>query len=1679
VNSFGYGGTNAHVLLGPPPASANDAAAQRSHLTADAVPRVLPLSAESEAGLRAVAQLYADLLADPNGPPLDDVIYSAAVHRTHLTSRLAVAGRDKQSILGKLRMFLSAASGEGIHAGKAAARAGRGTVFVFTGMGPQWWAMGQELYRSEPVYRRAADEIDAAFVAVAGFSILAEMLRDEASSRITQTQFAQPANFLLQVALTRMLAAAGIRPDAIVGHSVGEVSAAHVAGVLSLHDAVTVSYHRSRLQKTAAGTGSMLAVGLSDEIISPLLEGFAGRVSIAAVNSPAATTLAGNTEALAELAAAFTAEGVFNKMLDVEVPYHSPMMESLEAPVLEHLAALQPALPTMPLYSTVTGARVTGIAYDAAYWYANIRQPVFFAQAIGALLADGFETFIEVGPHPVLSSSLKEIFRDRQIEARQIETLRRNKPEAPAIAAAAMALYLSGARLHWRTRCAGGRFVRLPNYPWQREVLWTEAREARADRLADLGDSLLGSKLETLAPTWQGEFNEHTMPYLPDHRIDDLVVVPAAAYLETFLALHDQVMGGPAAAGGGAVLRQVSFSQALIANGNERTRLTAEYDPARRSARLASRKGGEAATWSTHAEACLYQHDDAPAGSLDLAALQMQCDETVDPAALYASLAQRGLNYGPRFQTIVALHRRDGAVLARLRATAPLEAEPVSCRVHPTLLDGCFQAMITAIDPGASAGGFVPVGIRELQLHREFPAEIWCYGRLTAASARFVECDFEVCDLGGQILAAIKGLSCQAIAGDRRDADPARLAARGYEYRWSEAPAHGATVRAGRWLIIGDDADVGQDLAAALRTRGVADVLVAGTGTTVSEIDGRLAVVEPQEGMADLHRLIDGLDGVALLHGCDIGPGTFDPVGLAAAQKIVCVLQGLARLRHASPRVYVVTRNAHRVTSSQGWINPASASLVGTTRVAFNELGALRCTSIDLCDALLDGSTEALASELVGDFVEDEIALCPQGRFVSELVRSDRMVAADLTQLDMGGEDAFVLAEAPRRESAPVFRQIPRPTIAEGEVLIRVHAVAGSRAFLAAHDAEAGMPEALVCGEVREGGRTGALVCGMARGALASHVTLPADSVIAVPNGLNIAAPHLVTNLHLQARALLAVRQARIGRGQLVLVYADRMGLAICQAAKSRAATVIAVRDASLPDNPRGFGADAVVCGAGEIAVAVAHLSRGRGAAVLAVPLPEWQRVFDLSSLAAGGCLIDTSTDLVAGLSNTPITGSVVRVAAPQTPAAMLFSLNVTMRKLADGGFRVIPHGTVAAGQVGSAWPDAAILMHEPGTDMTVRRLATLPIGPDRTYLISGGFGGFGTEVARWLVAQGARYIALIGRRGAADLTARGLVHELEDAGARVAVLATDIGEADALHTALTDLAKTMPPISGVIHSAAVLADATFADMTDDAFRRAMLPKAMGAWNLHMETAHLPLDFFVMFSSISGLVGNSGQTNYAAANCYLDALAEHRRALGQPATSIAWGAIADVGLVSRSATVQKHLEYTGLVGMKVADALTALGVILTRDLTQICYAEADWQQWGRHEPTGGKSPRFAPLVGAAEAGSDAGGGEKFRAQLIELSAADRQMVTAYMLAELFGPELRLAADEIDIHKPFNRIGIDSLMATTLQLSMEAAMGVRISAFELVGEANLAELALKCLAQLDLPDAAAPVAVKAA
>ena len=485
VNSFGFGGTNAHAIL----ASADAGEARDQDTSLDAPPYwTLPISARHADSLKAAALQWAESLLPctqlvGQQACLRDVCDTAAVRREHHSHRACAIGENAGELVAALQALAAGLAHPNLYTGATPAGQPSAPSFVYSGMGPQWWGMGRALYEAEPVFRAAVDRCTELFEATVGWSLHDEMFADEASSRMAETEVAQPANFVLQVALTELLRSWGIRPQAIVGHSAGEPAAAYAAGVLSLADATRVIYHRSRLQQTTTGQGCLLAVGLSAEQTLSHIEVLnEPTLSLAAVNSPSAVTVVGSGVAIERLQQRLQEQGAFARALRVKVPYHSVFMEPLHAPILESLAGIVPREATLPLYSTVEGRRIHGPEMDAEYWYRNVRRPVEFLAAVQAMADDGLAaTFVEIGPHPVLSGSIREAISLRGQPCEVISTLRRDSPEPREVRGVIGALHVLGAAVDWRAAQGAGQWTRLPTYPWRNTRVYHAASQAESD----------------------------------------------------------------------------------------------------------------------------------------------------------------------------------------------------------------------------------------------------------------------------------------------------------------------------------------------------------------------------------------------------------------------------------------------------------------------------------------------------------------------------------------------------------------------------------------------------------------------------------------------------------------------------------------------------------------------------------------------------------------------------------------------------------------------------------------------------------------------------------------------------------------------------------------------------------------------------------------------------------------------------------------------------------------------------------------------------------------------------------------------------------------------------------------------------------------------------------------------
>lgn len=721
VNSFGFGGANAHVIL--------ESAPERSPAAEGKLAKTAPIpvvvSGKSPQALKAAARQMAEVLRGQPARFLYNAAYQAALRRDWHGERAVVFGTQCNAMADQLQQFADDAdTSHGVVSGNALNRA-HGPVMVYSGNGSQWANMGRRLL-ADPVFATAIDEVDALFSQYADFSLRKELAGENGEDRYARTEIAQPALFALQVGITRMLAQRGVVPSAVIGHSVGEVAAAWACGALSLPDAVCVIFQRSRLQGQTKGHGRMTALGISGEETEALiaLHALGDQLCVAGFNSSRGATVAGAPEALTVLEAALADQALFFRRLDLDYAFHSPAMNPIEAGIRDALARIQPRACDIPFYSTVTGAPLNGSVLTADYWWRNVREPVRFEQAANQLAAEGNNVFVEVGPHPVLRSYLNDTFKTADIQGRALSTCSRGGDDPEKVWHAAGQVIISGGQIDLQSLFPWeGPAVELPSYPWQRERHWHPSTPESLGLLSRrLAHPLLGYPMQQHEHTWENQLDTQSHPSLADHIVGDAVVFPGTGFAEIALAaaLHWQ-------AGDEAELEELEIHAPLLLNASPSKLTRFLLDDADGRFRITAKDTNSTEPWVKHASGRLLREPgQARLTQATLSLPNRPPDFTGDTHnALTCAV---GLDYGPAFRAVShGWQESDTSVLAVLQAHESLHAELATTHLHPALLDCAFQLIIQLLrdDPAMGQGiAFVPskIGRLTLRAHAGQPA---------------------------------------------------------------------------------------------------------------------------------------------------------------------------------------------------------------------------------------------------------------------------------------------------------------------------------------------------------------------------------------------------------------------------------------------------------------------------------------------------------------------------------------------------------------------------------------------------------------------------------------------------------------------------------------------------------------------------------------------------------------------------------------------------------------------------------------------------------------------------------------------------------------------------------------------------------------------------------------------
>ncbi|MEV4616789.1 type I polyketide synthase [Kitasatospora sp. NPDC049258] len=1634
VSSFGVSGTNAHVILEsvetPAPAHAGAARA----------PLPMVLAGKSPEAVRAQAARLAEWLGTSE-VGLADLAYSLATSRTGMDHRAAVLAADREELATALAALGAGEASPVVREGRC--EGDSDVVFVFPGQGSQWEGMALELLDSEPVFAARIAECAQALAPYTDWRLLPVLRGEEGAPGLDRVDVVQPVLFAVMVALAELWRSRGVEPAAVLGHSQGEIAAACVAGALSLDDAARVVALRSKAITALAGRGGMVSVARPVAEVRGRIEPWGERISVAAVNGPSSVVVSGEPEALAELLAACEADGVRARRVPVDYASHSAQVERIERELAEVLAPITPRAAQVPFCSTVTGELLDTTALDAGYWYRNLRGTVEFEQATRALLAAGHRVFVEVSPHPVVCTGIQETIDSTGLPAAATGTLRRAEggPARFLLSLAEARCY--GARVDWELFFAGtgARRVELPTYAFQRRRYWPQPGGGGADLasagLAAPGHPLLGAAVHLA----QGDgvvatagWSVRTQPWLADHAVAGTLVVPGAALVEAVIRAGDEL-------GCGRIEELTLHAPVLMPERGTvqvQIEITAPDEAGLRPVAVHTRPAGAPADqeWTCHATGRVGAADTEPAPAAP--AWPPVGAEPLDVSGFYPAIAADGYGYGPAFQGVRAAWRLGEEVHAEVELPEPVRAEAARYGLHPALLDAALHA--AGLGPLRRRDGRpgMPFSWTGVALHAAGATAL----RVSLAPAGADAVSVLMADQGGRPVAEIASLAVRPAA--EGTLDPVAAVAREalFHLDWPALPLGEAAPA--RWAVLG---------AAPAQAPALAEAGITLTAhDTVAELPADAELVLLPVG----------------------GPG--------AVEHTLAVLQEW--LAEDRPRLVVLTSRAVAAESGGDVTDLDGAAARGLVRSAQSEHpGRLTLADLDTDPA----SWRALPAALALD--EPQLALR------HGVVHAPRLARQHTAE-------ALAVPAAPWRldirEKGIVERLelLPSPDAAEplapGEVRIEVRAAGlNFRDVLNALGMYPGGARFLgseAAGVVREVGpgvtefTPGDRVMGMVPGSFGTHAVAEHQVLTRIPRGWTYAQAASVPVVFLTA--WYALRDlAGLQAGEHVLIHAATggVGMAATQLARLWGAEVHAtasepkqhlLRADGLPDGR--ISSSRSLDFEGRVRAATG----GRGVDVVLNSLAGEYVDASLRLLGPGGRLVEMGkTDVreaetvAAGHPGVRYRAFDLIEAGPERIQRMLTEL---VRLFEQGALQPLPLTCWDVTHAREAFRHMAQARH------TGKVVLTVPHAWDTggTVLITGGTGELGGALARHLVAErGVRHLLLTSRRGPAAPGAEELHAELTALGADVTVTACDLAD----RTAAAALLAAVPaehPLTAVVHAAGVLDDGVIGSLTPERLRSTLRPKADAAHHLHELTCSQDLADFVLFSSAAGVFGSPGQGNYAAANAYLDALAQHRRAGGLPGTALAWGLWAQASAMTGhlGETDRARAKDSGALTLSTPDGLALFDAALTAHRALLVPVRLDTAVLRTRRPAELPALLRALVRSTARRTVDntvtAGG---LRERLAVLGDAERRA----RLLDLVGGHAAAvlghgSAEAVHATRAFRDLGFDSLTAVELRNRLTGATGLRLSATLVFDYPTPAELADHLAAELSDGPAATEV-----
>ena len=1620
VNSLGIGGTNAHVIL-------------EEFVAKEVEPSELPaylltLSAKTEAALHDLKQSYVDYLLNSN-IELSDICLTSNVGRHHFDRRLGIVASDKLELADKLQQTLSINS---IQLNKIA--------WLFTGQGSQYVGMAQQLYSTQSVFRENCDRCLKILQSYFGccfkeivFTI--DSRKGEkpfAPTLIDQTQNTQPLLFTIEYALAQMWLTWGIEPDVVMGHSIGEYVAATIAGVFSLEDALKLVVNRGKLMQSLPENGAMLAVfgslvGTIRE--SPLLA--LDKISVAADNG-SHIVLSGLRNEIDRVSKELELRGIKTQRLNVSHAFHSALMQPMVEEFKAVARSINYSLPQIPLVSNLTGELADETIATADYWVEHILQPVQFAKSIEYLDRQAVDIFLEIGTKPTLTGMAKSILDNKLF----LHSLDRQQSDWQQILTTLSQLYSAGLNINWLevTKDYNAKKTSLPTYPFQRERYWFDIPLVATQSFKTIRNlDTIHPLLERIVPTplkqviFQSDLQVDLTTWLQDHVVNNKIIFPGTAYLEMAIAsgiYHYRTNK--------LVIEDVAIDLPLYLEKPETLQLI--LDPTASTWQIYSLDD----EWQLHCSGKVAVLD-RTIDAIALAEIKAEFyNHEVDTAQHYQQCQQRGVDYGKSFQGIKQLWVKDNSALGLIELPDNLDSD--GYHFHPALLDSCLQILFAVTESNTT---YIPIGLDRLEIYSLTEDRVWSYLRIRQDSIqnKVILADVWLYNAEGKAIAKLEGLKSQAVNSKPHWHDWL------YEQKWIQQPVTTkALPKNDSWLIFADSKGIGKQLATVLKSRQQRCHLV--------KYHSKFNNPQAFQDLLKQHSEVTGIIYFWSLDSVD---------NWEECKSYLYLVQAVIKLSH-NPHVYFVTRNAQPVDNYELTSGIRYSCLWGMQKAIALEHPELSCVGIDLDSNLTDNEADLVSKEIsAGE--NKQAAYRHSQRYVSRLVRYEGEIGrqGDRETRRQGDEINLQLEISnPGDLDSLKWKTVTRHQPLDNEIEIEVKATGlNFRDVMVALDLYPDETKFLgleCAGVVTAVGKRvtnfqiGDEVMAIASNSFSKYVTVNSLLATSKPDSFTFTEAATIPVTFLTAYYILS-HLAQLQPGEKVLIHAAAggVGLAAIQIAQQLGAEVWATASKGKWELLKSMGVTNIMDSRSlDFADEIMSATEGKGVDVVLNSLSGEYIPKSISVLNERGRFIEIGKQGIWSKSDVSkvkpnISYFVVDLwqITQKQPELIQQMLTQLRSRFIKSKLKPLPHTvfisdcTIDAFRYMQQGKHQGKIVIESDTQ-TKNRQFTLT----GTYLITGGCGAIGLEVAQWLANKGVKNIVLLGRNGVKPE----LQNKLQKlrTNFHITFIKADVSSTSQLDRALWQIELTQPPLKGVIHCAGVIDDGVISDRDWNNFSNVLNPKVGGAWNLHELTQKYDLESFILFSSASSLLGSAGQINYCAANAFLDVLAHARRSQGLPAIAINWSAWQNTGLASDVRTINS-LKQKGIGAIAPGLAIDILEQLLSESPTQIGVIPIDWEKY--NSPAIDRYSNNSPIVKT-----------DLKQQLIDADSSQRLELAIAQITQQVGNILGIEIEQIDLNLGFSDLGLDSLASVELRNKLQSGYDLKLSATSIFDYPNIKDLA---------------------